>query len=158
LSHKITILIGTMTGTAEMVAEDMKEAVEADSDYQVILKPMDDLDAGVFDDDGLFIICTSTYGQGDVPDNARQFLEDLQDKKPDLSAVRFGLFGLGDDTYADTFNHGGLTLEKVLRELGAVRLGEPCFHNASGSQTAEDQGVEWVRGWLNEIKNQEQNT
>jgi MioC protein len=46
---------------------------------------MDNLDASVFQGGGLFLICTSTYGQGDVPDNARQPYQSLQDARPDLS-------------------------------------------------------------------------
>jgi MioC protein len=48
----------------------------------------------------VFLIVTSTYGQGDVPDNAKSFYEDLKAKRPDLSRVRYGVFGLGDRTYA----------------------------------------------------------
>jgi MioC protein len=50
----------------------------------------------------VFLICTSTYGQGDVPDNARALYEDLKAEAPDLSRVRYGVFGLGDRTYAET--------------------------------------------------------
>ena len=43
------------------------------TDIEVLM--MDNLDIGVFDaapdEDALYLICTSTYGSGDVPDNAR---------------------------------------------------------------------------------------
>ena len=96
---QITILVGTMTGTAQLCAQEMELALE-DGDTAVETLLMDKLDASVFARDGVFLVCTSTYGQGDVPDNAKAFYEDLKAKRPDLSAVRYGVFGLGDRTYA----------------------------------------------------------
>src|SRR3546814_4689423 len=66
---------------------------------------------------GTFLICTSTYGQGDVPDNARDFIADLQAVKPDLTGKLVGIIGLGDTTYQDTFNQGGAQFEKGLQAL-----------------------------------------
>ena len=88
MATKITILVGTMTGTAQLCAQEMELALD-DGDTEVKTLLMDKLDASVFDGGGTFLICTSTYGQGDVPDNARAFYEDLKAKRPDLSAVRF---------------------------------------------------------------------
>jgi MioC protein len=67
---KINILVGTMTGTAQMCAQEMELALDGD-DVQVVTLLMDKLDPSVFADRGAaYLICTSTYGQGDVPDNA----------------------------------------------------------------------------------------
>lgn len=152
MADPIKILVGTMTGTAEMVAEDMQAAIEAETERETEILLMDDLDETVFDDvEAVYLIVTSTYGQGDVPDNALDFYEALEEKAPDLSGIRFGVFGLGDSTYADTFNHGGERFEKVLRERGARQIGERFAHNASGGDLPEDAGVEWVRQWLGEL-------
>ena len=147
MSEQINILVGTMTGTAEMVADEMKAVLEA-ADFTVEILPMDNLDAGVFERPGLYVICTSTYGQGDVPDNARAFFEDLQAKRPDLSRIRYGVVGLGDSTYSDTYNNGGKQFDDLLASLGAVRIGDRLEHNASGSDLPEAAGVDWVRAWL----------
>jgi len=37
--------------------------------------------------------------------------------------VRYGVFGLGDRTYAETFNFGGKRFDELLAELGARRIG-----------------------------------
>ncbi|MGB8771551.1 MAG: flavodoxin domain-containing protein, partial [Candidatus Korobacteraceae bacterium] len=63
----ITILVGTMTGTAEMVAQEVQQALEA-AGHRATIQMMDGLDATIFRNGGTFLICTSTYGQGDVPD------------------------------------------------------------------------------------------
>ena len=82
----LTILVGTMTGNAQLVAQEL-ELVLDDGETRVTTKLMDGLDASVFDDGGLFLVCTSTYGQGDVPDNAKQLYESLIATRPDLSNV-----------------------------------------------------------------------
>jgi MioC protein len=147
---KITILIGTMTGTAQLCAQEMELAL-GDDETQVEALLMDNLDAGVFDREGAFLICTSTYGQGDVPDNARALYEDLQHKRPDLSKLRYGVFGLGDRTYAETFNYGGKRFDDILTELGATRVGERYKHDASSGVLPEETAVEWCQDWVSKL-------
>ena len=113
---------------------------------------MDNLDSSVFEREGAFLICTSTYGQGDVPDNARALYEDLQKRRPDLSKVRYGVFGLGDRTYAETFNHGGKRFDDILAELGAQRVGERHKHDASSGILPEETAVEWCRQWASKLQ------
>jgi len=144
---KLTLLVGTMTGTAQLVAQEL-ELVWGDDEVQVETLLMDDLDCSVFERDGVFLIVTSTYGQGDVPDNARSFYEDLKAKRPDLSRVRYGVFGLGDRTYAETFNFGGKRFDDLLGELGAQRIGERVQHDASSGVLPEEMAEEWGQGWL----------
>ena len=147
MATRITILVGTMTGTAQLCAQEMELALD-DGEKQVEAMLMDGLDSSVFQRDGLFLICTSTYGQGDVPDNARALYEDLQQKRPDLSHVRYGIFGLGDKTYAETFNYGGKRFDDILTELGAQRIGERYRHDASSGVLPEEKAVEWCQDWL----------
>lgn len=146
MAEKLTILVGTMTGTAEMVAEEMSDAL-GEAGFEVDVKPMDGLDAAVFAPGGLFLICSSTYGQGDVPDNAMNLYNDLCAKKPDLKKIRYGVFSLGDRTYAETFNFGGKKFDKALEECGAQRIGTVFTHDASAGTVPEDEGVKWVAEW-----------
>jgi MioC protein len=144
---KLHLLVGTMTGTAQLVAQEL-ELVWDDGETQVETLLMDKLDAGIFQKEGVFLLVTSTYGQGDVPDNARNFYEDLKAKRPDLSRVRYGIFGLGDRTYAETFNFGGKRFDEILQELGAQRIGERVQHDASSGVLPEEMATEWGEGWL----------
>ena len=143
----ITILVGTMTGTAQLVAQELELAWD-DGETKVSTLLMDKLDCSVFERPGVFLICTSTYGQGDVPDNARALYADLQAKRPNLSHVRYGVFGLGDRTYAETFNFGGKRFDDILAELGAQRIGERVQHDASSGVLPEETAQEWGTEWL----------
>jgi MioC protein len=151
VAEKLTILVGTMTGTAEMVAEEMSDAL-GEAGFEVTVKPMDGLDAAVLASPGLYLVVSSTYGQGDVPDNARALYEDLQRKRPDLSKLRYGVFGLGDRTYAETFNYGGKRFDDILTELGASRVGERYKHDASSGVLPEEMAVQWCQDWVSKLQ------
>jgi MioC protein len=144
---ELTILVGTMTGTAQLVAQELELTLD-DGETRVKVQVMDGLDARVFAGGGLFLICTSTYGQGDVPDNAKALYESLQTARPDLSNVSYGVIALGDRTYAETFCNGGRRFDKILAELDAMRIGEIMLHDASAGTMPEDIAVAWAAGWI----------
>ena len=148
---KLTILVGTMTGTAQLVAQELQLTWE-DDDTQVEVVQMDGLGPDVFGREGVFLVCTSTYGQGDVPDNAKALYEELKQKRPSLAGVRYGVFGLGDRTYAETFNFGGKRFDDVLTELGAERIGERHMHDASSGVLPEETALEWCQEWLARVR------
>ncbi|MDA0276161.1 MAG: flavodoxin domain-containing protein [Proteobacteria bacterium] len=150
MSIRIHILVGTMTGTAQLVAQELELAWD-DGKTSVATLLMDKLDVTVFDQPGVFLVCTSTYGQGDIPDNAKALYEDLKAKRPDLSRVRYGVFGLGDRTYAETFNFGGRKFDELMTELGAQRIGERVQHDASSGTLPEEVAAEWGREWIARI-------
>lgn len=146
---KLLILVGTMTNTAEYVAQTI-ELDCADLVGQIEVRMMDGLDPGVFDEpDALYVICTSTYGTGDVPDNAQAFYASLDSQPRFLGHVRYGVIALGDSLqYAPTFANGGRLFDARLSDLGAVRIGEPLFLDASSGEDPEPLGAAWCRQWL----------
>lgn len=149
---KINILVGTMTGTAQMCAQEIELALDGD-DIQVATLLMDKLDPSVFTDrEAVYLVCTSTYGQGDVPDNAKALYEALCSNKPDLSGVRYGVFGLGDRTYAETYNFGGKRFDDILAELGAERIGDRLMHDASSGTLPEEIAIEWAEAWVAKVR------
>lgn len=151
MALELTILVGTMTGTAQLVAQELELTLD-DGETRVRTQAMDGLDAGVFSGGGLFLICSSTYGQGDVPDNAKYLYESLQSARPDLSNVRYGVIALGDRTYAETFCNGGRRFDAILSELGARRIGEIMLHDASAGTMPEEIAAAWVTGWISQCR------
>lgn len=145
--RKLTILVGTMTGTAELAAEAMSVVLQNEFGFSVELVMMDDARIDVFEGDCLYLICTSTFGKGDPPDTAIDFYQELENRRPDLRHVRFGVFGLGDSTYGDTFNGGGKRFEELLVGLGAEHLGSRAKHDCRSAVSAEEFGENWVREW-----------
>jgi MioC protein len=143
----ITILVGTMTGTAEMVAQEVQQALET-AGHQAKIQVMDGLDASVFQEGGFFLVCTSTYGNGDVPDNAQALFSSLETEKPNLSSVMYGVIALGDTTYKDTFCQGGIRFDNLLTELGAKRAGEMLMHDAGSGTLPEEVAAQWAVPWV----------
>ncbi|MEO6320913.1 MAG: nitric oxide synthase, partial [Polaromonas sp.] len=64
---KLKILVGTMTGTAKLVAQTIQMEC-ADLFSPIEIEPMDELGIGVFEaenpEEVIYLICTSTYGAG----------------------------------------------------------------------------------------------
>ncbi len=147
MALELTILVGTMTGNAQLVAQELELMLDG-GETRVQVRVMDGLDATVLAPGGLYLVCTSTYGQGDVPDNAKQLYESLLATRPDLSAVQYGVIALGDRTYGDTFCNGGRRFEAVFAELGARRIGDILFHDASSGTLAEEAAAEWIGPWF----------
>jgi len=84
-----------------------------------------------------------TYGQGDVPDNAKALYASLQTARPDLANVEYGVIALGDRTYAETFCSGGKRFDELLTALGARRVGKLFRHDASSGTMPEELAAEW---------------
>ncbi len=148
---KLKILVGTMTGTAEYVAQAIEmDCADLVPEIEVLL--MDKLGPEVFDpanaEDALYLICTSTYGAGDVPDNARALYEALESVPRYLGHVRYGVIALGDCTHAQTFCLGGKKFDARLADLGAKRVGELWCLDACDGTMPETEGTAWCRQWL----------
>lgn len=143
---QITILVGTMHGNASSVAQALQFCAD-DIQATVDVLPMDGLDISVFDQPGTFIICTSTTGVGDVPDNAQALFHSLDAQAKYLGHVRYGLVALGDSSYGDSFLGGGKQFDERLRDLGAQRVGEICVLDAMETSQPEDDAVAWLKAW-----------
>ncbi len=148
---KLKILVGTMTSTADYVAQAIQmDCADLVQDIEVLM--MDGLDISAFDvqpeDDTVYLLCTSTYGSGDVPDNARALYESLDSQPKFLGHVRYGVIALGDRTYLQTYCFGGKKFDERLQGLGAQRIGEVWCHDASSGTLAEVEGTAWCREWL----------
>ena len=141
------LLVGSMTGNAEFAAEEMIQILKDEFGREAELRMMDGLGADVFRPGTIYLICTSTYGEGEVPENAKGFYAALCEQRPDLSAIRYAVFGLGDSTYTGTFNFGGKRFDDILTELGARRLGERSKHDIRSDARPWDYGRDWLRAW-----------
>ena len=117
----LTIVFGSQTGTAEKLARRMaKEAGKrgfAATVQDLVSYPI----ASLATEQNLLVI-TSTYGDGEPPDNARGFADALKSTAlPSLATVRYSVCGLGDTNYAK-FCGFARELDARLKQLGAVRV------------------------------------
>lgn len=139
--ERAVVLFGTVTGTAEDLADELVEALE---EAGIKAEAVDMMDAGAdfFDEERAVVVCVATHGDGELPPDAMDFYEALEDERPDLSSVVFGVCGLGDDAYED-FCEAGRFMSRFLTELGAEEVVER--HEIDGF--VDDEEIEEARGW-----------
>lgn len=149
---KLKILVGSMTHTAAMVAQAVQMEC-ADFVANVEIEWMDGLDIAVFDPckaaGVVFLICISTYGAGDVPDNAQALYQSLAETPRYLGHLRYGVIALGDSTaHAQTFCFGGKQFDARLQDLGGQRIGDLCLLDSGDGTSPEAAAIAWCRPWL----------
>lgn len=150
MATPVTILVGTTTGNAQYCAEEAQFRL-GEAGIEASVTQMDGLDASALAAPGDYLFVVSTYGQGDVPDNARKLYESLIRDKPSLVHVRYGLVSLGDSSHAQTFCFAGRRFDTQLTKLGASRLGEVLNHDASSGIMPEEATAEWLRDWIDQL-------
>ncbi|MEM7521312.1 MAG: sulfite reductase flavoprotein subunit alpha [Pseudomonadota bacterium] len=115
------ILFGTQTGTAEMVATDAADKARAKG-FTPRVAEMDEIEMPQLAAMENLLVVVSTYGEGEMPDNAHQFWDALTaSTAPRLEALNFGVLALGDTSY-EHFCQAGKLVDTRLEQLGAKRM------------------------------------
>jgi MioC protein len=143
------IFVATMTGLSDMCGEEVETALTS-AGFTCERHLMDGLDASAFDDFGLLVIVSSTYGHGEIPDNGLALFASIE-AGADLSGKDYVVFALGDRTYADTFCAAGDRWDAALAACGARRIVDIERHDASSGTLAEDVAGEWAAGWADQV-------
>ncbi|MFB7874490.1 flavodoxin domain-containing protein [Nocardia sp. NPDC056064] len=139
----LVILFGSELGTSEAVAEHLADQVAFDGAVSVY--DMADFDPRDLDGVEFLIVVCSTYGDGELPTAGEAFFDRVEIVRPDLTGLRFAVFGLGDSVYGDTFNRGGELAAEKLAARGAVQVGEHARHDASTEIKPRELASRWVR-------------
>ena len=117
----LNILFGTQTGNAEALAMDIAAAARAQG-MQPAVTALDDVSMDSLGAMKRVIVVTSTYGEGEMPDNAQLFWEALAaDSAPRLDEVNFAVLALGDTGY-DGFCQAGKLIDTRFEQLGGKRM------------------------------------
>ncbi|MGB1147652.1 MAG: diflavin oxidoreductase [Alphaproteobacteria bacterium] len=140
-SFAVDILIGTQTGNAEGLAEEMAMTLGG-AGAQARMHQLDDVEMDALAEMENVLVIASTYGEGEMPDNAHLFWEALEaETAPRLEAMKFSVLALGDTAY-DEFCAAGKMIDKRFEQLGAARIADRVDCDVD----YEDLAAEWSAG------------
>lgn len=142
----VYFLVGSESGNAEMVADCVTDALQ-ELGHDVERFAGGGLGESRLDQRDVVLVCTSTTGIGDLPQNVRTLFEELTAKRPSLRGMRYGLIGLGDRNYKESFLGAPKKWDVLLSELGAERLGDRLELDATDNPMPDEDAVRWVREW-----------
>jgi sulfite reductase (NADPH) flavoprotein alpha-component len=138
----INILYGSQTGNAESVANDAA-AIAKTHGLKPVVKGMDEIEVSALAAMDYLLIVTSTYGEGEMPDNAQLLWDAISaESAPKLTNIKFSVLALGDTSY-DLFCKAGIDWDNRLAELGATRLLDRVDCDTAFEEPAET--------WIKEI-------
>ncbi len=136
----IEILVGSQMGAAEYAAEQVAETLEK-AGYEVKLHLTPDLT--LITRNSIWLVVTSTYGAGDLPDNIQPFVDQLAQDQTDLTTVSYAVITLGDSSY-DTFCLAGKKISDLFASLGASLLLPGLDIDVLTAELPEDQALAWL--------------
>lgn len=139
----VTLISGSTLGSAEYVAEHLAEKLE-EAGFSTEMLHGPELEA--LPVSGTWLVVTSTHGAGDLPDNLQPLFDEIEEKKPDLSEVRYGAVGIGNREY-DLFCGAIEKMDNLLASCGAKRLGDRLDIDVLEHEIPEDPAEVWIASW-----------
>ena len=116
---KPTIIYGTETGNAKKLATQLQSVFKKNKVQSKVVDafqyPLEKIEKEEF-----IIFIISTQGDGDLPQNAQKFYDNLSNLNSNLASTKYAVLGLGDTSYP-FFCKSGEEIDELFHRLGANR-------------------------------------
>lgn len=136
----IHIITGSTLGGAEYVGDHLSDIL-VDKGFETTIHNQPDISE--VDNNGTWLVITSTHGAGEYPDNIQPFIAALQETPPKMSDVKFAVIAIGDSSY-DTFCAAGKHAHELLEDIGATALAECFMIDVLSHDVPEDAAESWL--------------
>lgn len=145
---RIDILFGTQTGNAHNLANVIADSLD-NAGFETRVSDMGERDPeSIFDMDNIIIV-TSTYGDGEPPDNASEWMSFLKfNEEIELGHLNYAVLGLGDNYYPH-FCQCGKDFDEYLSKRG----GHSLTRRLDCDLYYEEQYPEWLSELISVLKN-----
>ncbi|MEM9080012.1 MAG: flavodoxin domain-containing protein [Verrucomicrobiota bacterium] len=149
MTDKILLLFASQTGSAEDVAHDVhKQLTEAGHTVDLLDLSLHE-DISNLPSASCILGVVSTWGDGEPPDDAVPFFENLREAEPlGLNGKPVAVLGLGDKGY-DLFCECGKELERELQRHGATSM----LPRVDCDVWYDDDAAKWTNDLLNAFQN-----
>ena len=147
----LDILFGTQTGNSEAIAEDMSK-IANEAGFRAKVNSLDNITMDILGNMENVAIITSTYGEGEMPDNAQLFWDALSaNTAPNLSNIKYSVLALGDTGYEE-FCHAGKLIDTRFEQLGATRIQERVDCDVDYEESSEKWTSSLIAKWKPEVE------
>ncbi|NXL89390.1 NOS2 protein, partial [Alectura lathami] len=116
---KVTVVYATETGKSETLANHLSSLFSCAFNTKVLC--MDEYNISDLEKETLLLVVTSTFGNGDSPNNGKTFKNSLLTLKLLRKKIRYAVFGLGSTMYPE-FCAFARAIDQKLAQLGASQL------------------------------------
>uniref|UniRef100_A0A493TQ16 Nitric oxide synthase n=1 Tax=Anas platyrhynchos platyrhynchos TaxID=8840 RepID=A0A493TQ16_ANAPP len=116
---KVTVIYATETGKSETLANNLCSLFSCAFNTKILC--MDEYNISDLEKETLLLVVTSTFGNGDSPNNGKTLKNSLLTLKLLKKKIRYAVFGLGSTMYPEfcAFAHA---IDQKLAQLGASQL------------------------------------
>ena len=140
-TEALLVMYGSQTGNAEQLARHLAKEAEKRRFAPRVME-MNAFASVDFANEQRFVIVTSTWGDGDPPENAAAFWQHLNSHAaPRLDHLSYSVLALGDKNYSD-FCGAGKKFDERLEQLGARRIHPRADCDVDCETTAK----QWMEG------------
>lgn len=139
-ARKLTVLYGTESGNSEELAAQLSKAGKQKG-FKANVLNMAESKLSDLKDAGTLLVVISTWGDGEPPEAAEAFYNELMDGGVSLEGVDFSICALGDTSY-DQFCQTGKEFDAQLEKLGAKRV----FDRVDCDVDYDDSFADWSKG------------
>ncbi|MFD2165791.1 flavodoxin domain-containing protein [Thalassotalea euphylliae] len=139
--NPIQIIVGSMLGGTEYVAEACEQTLN-ELGFKTTLHLSPSLEEIPYENQ-TWLVCTSTHGAGDYPDNLLEFANAVNKQDPVYQTTSLLVIGVGDTNY-DTFCFAAKNLNKLLISKGCKPIIEPLYLDMAQDIDPEEMAQQWI--------------